>query len=164
MQIENCIISFQFFSHVVDAEMLEINFDFLKCYECLLLRSLSLWLFYSTRPLTWCYLGAAWSFWSFACYAFSPWIGWIFQCCWSKIYTNHNGSHTFSGFSCKSFWSNHSQLYFTNCSLRYYLSFLNSMQVEWNKNVLISNYFAVQSFIKLVKLWWKASCMMTCLA
>lgn len=72
-----------------------------KCSEWVLpLRPL--WLFETSRTLIWYYVGIAWSFGGFACCAFCPWISWTFQCSWSKIHTNYNGSHTFSGFSCKS--------------------------------------------------------------
>lgn len=45
--------------------------------------------------------GIAWSFRSCSCYAFCPWICWIFQCIWSQIYINNNGSHSFPGFGSK---------------------------------------------------------------
>lgn len=70
---------------------------------------------------TWCYSGIARSFGGFACYAFCPWVSWIFQCYWSKINTYHNGSHTFSGFSSKSLCFYYSQVYFMNCYWRYYI-------------------------------------------
>lgn len=40
-------------------------------------------------------LGVAWSIRGHACYSLCSWIGWFFQCHWSKVYLNYYGSHPF---------------------------------------------------------------------
>ncbi|KAH6827867.1 Patched family protein [Perilla frutescens var. hirtella] len=44
--------------------------------------------------------GITWSIRSSARHAFCAWISWFFQCSWSIIYPDNNGSYPFSCFSC----------------------------------------------------------------